>query len=129
MDDTVVRLLEENDWIEQELFHPGTVENSIWCSNSPKRDLITRWAENLEKLHDAGIYTDEISSISSYIGTKLRNAEMDSAIHWVRHSLDFKYKRAYGTDVDAIPTLSQNGREDRLDSSIPSCHSTYSFTS
>jgi len=118
MDDTVVRLLEENDWIEQELFRPGTVENSIWCSNSPKRDLITKWAENLEKLHDAGIYTDEVSSISSYISNKLRMSGMESAVHWVRHALDFKYKRAYSSMEGDSTGETQNGREDRLDSSI-----------
>jgi len=115
MDDIVVSLLEENEWIERELFTPGTVENSIWCSNAPKRDLITRWAGNLEKLHEAGIYTDEVSSISSYISDKLRKNNMYSSVHWVRHSLDFKYKRDYSID-DALTV--ENGRQDRLDSSI-----------
>lgn len=116
MDDIVVSLLEENEWIERELFSPGTVENSIWCSNAPKRDLITRWAENLEKLHDAGIYTDEVSSISSYISKKLMSVNMHSSVHWVRHSLDFKYKRGY--DIVDLDTSEQNGSDDRLDSSI-----------
>jgi len=115
MDDGIVSLLEENEWIEHELFKPGTVENSIWRSYAPKRDLITRWAENLEKLHNAGIYTDEVSSISSYISNKLRKADMASAVHWVNHSLDFKYKRAYSRDEDHYI---EKRSEDALDSSI-----------
>ncbi len=86
------KLLEENMWIEQELFEPGTVENNIWVSNSPRRDLITRWADNLEKLHDLGNYKEEVNTISSHISAKLRQAGMFSAIHYVRESLEFKYK-------------------------------------
>lgn len=92
MDLSLDKIVQENKWIEQELFSPGTVEHSIWVSNAPKRDLITRWAQNLEILHEAGIYKEPVNSISTYISRKLRVAGMESAIHYVRVSLDFKYK-------------------------------------
>lgn len=116
MDDTVVNLLEQNEWIEKELFYPGTVENSIWSSNAPKRDLITRWAQNLEKLHNAGIYTDEVSSISTYISKKLMAADMHSSVYWVRESLDYKYKNVAMMRGDNFEDISEV--DPRKDSSI-----------
>lgn len=108
----VNRLEEECKWIENELFNPSSVEHSIWSSSSPKRDLITRWAENLETLHYAGAFHQDINSISSFISKKFSDAGMESAVHYVRHSLDFKYKRPYDNiEVDI------NGSDDRLDSS------------
>jgi hypothetical protein len=83
---------EEIRWIETALIDPNSVEHRIYLSNSPRKDLITRWAENLEKLHEAGKFTQEINTISTYIGSKFKSWGMDSAVHYVRHSLDFKYK-------------------------------------
>jgi hypothetical protein len=107
----VESLIQENEWIEQELFNPGSVEHSIWISNSPKRDLITRWASNLERLHEAEIYQDDINTISTYISGKLRKAGMQSAVHWVRGSLDYKYKNPAfmrGEDEDGDTESRQN---------------------
>ena len=87
-------LVKENEWIEKELFQEGTVENSIWASNSPKRDLITRWANNLEKLHEGGMFEEDVNTISSFISKKLRSAGMNSAIFYVHDVLDYKYKNS-----------------------------------
>jgi len=86
--------IQENKWIEQELFEPGSVENSIWLSHSPKRDLVTRWCENLEKLQEAGIYTDPVNSIFTHITKKFKKAGMIAAIHWARQSVDSRFKNA-----------------------------------
>jgi len=85
-------VIQENKWIEQELFHPGTVEHSIWMSNAPKRDLVTRWVENLEILQEAGIYTEPVNTIFTYVTKRMKTAGMDSAVHWARQSVDAKYK-------------------------------------
>jgi len=92
LDKSLEAIVQENTWIEQELFSPGSVENSIWVSSSPKRDLVTRWAANLEILHTAGIYKEPLDTISTFMGKKLTDAGMQSAIHWMRQNLDYKYK-------------------------------------
>ncbi len=92
MDVSLEQLVKENEWIEKEIFQSGSVENSIWVSNSPRRDLITRWAANLEKLHDLGKYDADVNTISSHISAKLRRAGMISAIHYVSETLEYKYK-------------------------------------
>ena len=125
----IAAILKENEWIEQELFAPGSVENSIWVSNTPKRDLITKWADNLEKLHQVGQYQNDLNTISTYISDKLRDADMVSAIHYVRHSLDHKFKRPY--EMSDVETFDEdtNGSENRLNSSEESKHANRIFTS
>lgn len=79
-------------WIETALKDPDSVEHKIYLSNSPRKDLITRWAENLEKLHKANEFHQDINTISTYISNKFREWKMDNAVHYVREVLDFKYK-------------------------------------
>ena len=83
---------QELSWIETALQDPNSVEHRIYLSNAPRKDLITRWAENLEKLHEAGEFQQDINTISSYISQKFRTWKMESAVHYVREVLDFKYK-------------------------------------
>jgi len=119
MDDTVANLIQENEWIEKELFNPGSVENSIWVSSSPKRDLITRWAVNLEKLQALKVYDAPVNTISSHISAKLREAGMTSAIFYVRESLDYKYKLVTNVGKDNLDEYeSMNEDDPRSDSSF-----------
>jgi len=83
---------QELSWIETALQDPNSVEHRIYLSNAPRKDLITRWASNLEKLHEAGEFHQDINTISTYISQKFRAWKMESAVHYVREVLDFKYK-------------------------------------
>jgi hypothetical protein len=85
-------ILQEITWIEKALADPDSVEHRIYLSNAPRKDLITRWASNLEKLHAEGKYHADINTISSHISNKFRAWKMDNAVHYVREVLDFKYK-------------------------------------
>ena len=87
----VSEIKQEIDWIEKALTEPNSVEHRIYLSSAPKKDLITRWANNLEKLHEAGEFHQDINTISSYISNKFRKWNMPSAVHYVRHVLDHKY--------------------------------------
>ena len=92
-------LLQENKWIERALEDPESVEHRIYLSDAPRKDLITRWAINLEKLQKAGEFHQDINTISTYISNKFRALKMDNAVHYVSEVLDYKYKN---------PTQSQN---------------------
>ena len=100
---------EECIWIEKALTDPDSVEHRIYLSNAPRKDLITRWAENLEKLHEAGQFHQDINTISTYIGNKFREWNMPSAVHYVREVLDYKYK--------IITNIGKNEDNPRPDSS------------
>ena len=113
----VEELIQECEWIETALKDPESVEHKIYLSNAPRKDLITRWAENLEKLHHEGKYTKDVNTISSYISDKFREWKMDSAVHYVRHVLDFKYKIVTNLGNDYSSDEDLNGSNDRLDSS------------
>jgi len=117
MPETLQYIQQQVKWIEQELFTPGTVENSIWVSNAPKRDLVTKWADYLEQLHGLGVYDAPVNTISSHISARFRQNHMESAIHWARHSLDHKFKNLkydYQMEEDMII---EGGRHDHIDSS------------
>jgi len=88
----VDEIIQENEWIEKALADPDSVEHRIYLSNAPRKDLITRWATNLESLHDAGEFHQDINTISTYISHRFREWHMDSAVHYVREVLDYKYK-------------------------------------
>ena len=105
MDTSLDELIADNKWIEGELFKSGSVENKIWTSTSPRRDLITRWAKNLELLQELGHYDAAVNTISSHISAKLRQARMESAIHYVSETLEYKYKNPNisNRDEDEIP--------------------------
>ncbi len=83
---------QELSWIETALQNPNSVEHKIYLSNAPRKDLITRWATNLELLHEIGEYHKDINTISTHISDKFRTWKMDNAIHYVSEVLDFKYK-------------------------------------
>ena len=83
---------QELSWIETALQNPNSVEHKIYLSNVLRKDLITRWATNLELLHEAGEYHKDINTISTHISDKFRTWKMDNAIHYVSEVLDFKYK-------------------------------------
>ena len=83
---------EECQWIETALNDPNSVEHRIYLSDAPRKDLITRWATNLEQLHDAGEFHQDINTISTFISNKFRQWSMPRAIHYVREVLDYKYK-------------------------------------
>jgi len=83
---------EECEWIEKALNDPNSGEHRIYLSNAPRKDLITRWATNLELLHDAGEWHQDINTISGYIQSKFRAWKMESAQYYVMDVLDYKYK-------------------------------------
>ena len=74
-------LAKEVEWIETAIQDPNSVEHRIYLSNAPRRDLITRWAQDLEKLHDAGLYQNNVNTISGHIQQKFKkmgNAQCSS---------------------------------------------------
>ena len=83
---------QELEWIEKALTDPESVEHKIYLSNAPKKDLITRWADNLEKLHEMGEFHQDINTISTFISDRFRTWKMDSAVYYVHEVLDHKYK-------------------------------------
>ncbi len=109
-------LEEECMWIETALKDPESVEHKIYLSNAPRKDLITRWAENLEKLQEAGKYTHDINTISSFISDKFRTWNMFGAVHYVRHTLDYKYKQEKH-NTSHHSELDEGGFHNRQDSS------------
>ena len=109
MDVSVDDIKQECSWIEKALEDPNSVEHKIYLSNAPRKDLITRWAENLEKLQTQGEFNHDVNYISTYISNKFRAWKMDNAIHYVRHVLDFKYK--------VVTNLGSEFSSDELDGS------------
>jgi len=110
-----VELNQEITWIEKALQDPESVEHKIYLSNAPRKDLITRWADNLEKLKEAGQWNHDLTFVSTHISNKFREWKMEGAIHYVRHVLDFKYKvitNNSNSDDDEL-----NGYDNRQDSS------------
>ena len=106
---------QEITWIEKALADPDSVEHRIYLSNAPRKDLITRWATNLEKLHKEGQYHADINTISTHISNKFREWKMDNAVHYVREVLDFKYKVV--TNMGKNDSYGEDEDNPRLDSS------------
>jgi len=88
----IALVIEECHWIETALTDPHSVEHRIYLSDAPRKDLITRWASNLEILSNAGEFHQDVNTISGYIQTKFRTWGMERAQHYVSAVLDFKYK-------------------------------------
>lgn len=99
-------------WIEKLLADPDSVEHKIYLSDAPRKDLITRWAANLEKLHDAGEFHQDINTISTYIGNKFRAWKMDSAVHYVHEVLDYKYKNPIKSENARVGEPRENSSEE-----------------
>ena len=105
----------ECDWIETALTDPDSVEHRIYLSDAPRKDLITRWASNLELLHDAGEFHQDVNTISGYIQTKFRDWGMERAQHYVSAVLDFKYKDS--THIINVYREDPSSYENTIDSS------------
>lgn len=74
-------LQDENTWTHQ-----------LYESNTPKKDFIRKWGEALEELHNLGIYTEDITTISTHISKELKEMGLAKAIVHARRALPFKYK-------------------------------------
>lgn len=87
----VKKLQEEIEWIKGSL--QGTTPlRSIFETKSPKRDIIQKWAEDLERLALLGVFKKPISYISTHISHELLEMGLNEAIPYVRENLSFKYK-------------------------------------
>lgn len=88
-------------WIKNNLKNDDTPVHEIFASSSPKRDLILKWGEYLEKLASLGVYKKPLTTISTHITQELKDLGLHNSIEYVRKSLPFKYKDArYDTSKD-----------------------------
>ena len=85
---------EKITWIKTNLSDQHSPVYDIYTSSSPKRDLIIKWAEYLEKLAELGAYQKPVSTISTHIQDELRAIGMAGTLSYVREILPFKYKDA-----------------------------------
>jgi len=107
-----------NDRIQQikrDLENPASAIHELYASNSPKKDLILQWAHYTEELHDYGVYSDDVNTISTYIKSELKKMGLEQAVHYVHEVLPFKYKneeKSHREDQDDLsgPTT-QNDSE------------------
>ena len=58
-----------------------------------KSDIMVMWAEALEEKINDGTLEEQITGISNIIRKELISMELDSAIHWMYHTLPAKYKK------------------------------------
>jgi hypothetical protein len=77
----------------------------LYSTNSPKKDAIQKWAEelelqfNYEKKHEIPTVVKSVGSISSYIKLEMKTLGVSESIYsYVHHVLMFKYK---GDDIHA----------------------------
>jgi len=62
-----------------------------------KKELILRWADNLEQLHNLNVFQQPITEISATIKFHLKSEGLNHALPYVHEVLPFKYK-----DIDRM---------------------------
>jgi len=77
-------LLQDNKWIVSNL--------GKYLEPGKKRELILRWEDNLERLHELGIYDQPITTICGYVRNQLKEAGHIHALPYVNEVTPFKYK-------------------------------------
>lgn len=90
----------DNDWIVKNL--------GQYLAPGKKRELICRWADNLEKLYDLGKYDEPLSSIAGFIRDYLRDAKLIHALPYVYDVLPPKYKTLTKPRVDEFSQDQEN---------------------
>jgi len=85
-------LLEEIEWIKEELHKPNSVLHKIYASKTPKKDLILHWAYKIDGLHTLGKWNYNLTDVSTQIKNDMRSLNLESAIPYVHEALPYKYK-------------------------------------
>lgn len=107
---------------KEDLKKPDTILRETYFSDSPKKNLIVKWAENLEQRHDLeqklqrSLTVESIGGISSYIKDELKKMGVpQSTLSYVHESLGHKYK--YEKYDSSKKDDDEGDTEHRLDSS------------
>ena len=82
----------DNKWI--------TANLNQYLAPGKKRELIYRWADNLEKLHEIGIFKESITTIAGHIKNHLKESGNEHALPYVREVLPPKYKEMKYSHTD-----------------------------
>lgn len=108
--------------LKEDLKKPDTLLREAYFSDSPKKNLIVKWAENLEERHDLEIELHRsltvktVGGISSYIKSELKKMGVPSStLSYVHESLGHKYK--YEKYDSSEKDESEGDAEQRLNSS------------
>lgn len=78
--------------ITKQLEDPASPIHEIYSNESPKRDMILKWAQYVEELHELGVYKEPLTSISSHITKEMRRMGLSQGVEYVRKILPVKYK-------------------------------------
>jgi len=106
-------LLDDNKWIQNNL--------GRYLEPGKKRELILRWASNLEQLHTIGKFEQPITTISSYITDYLKENNLGRETSYAREVLPFKYKQM---EMNRSDTFDFSGAEESSDTSVAKDSST-----
>jgi hypothetical protein len=104
----------DNDWITKNL--------KQYLAPGKKKELICRWADNLEKLHELGKFKKPVCEISTDIKVYMKAHNMHHALPYVHEVLAPKYKTLTNLGKDFKDTteneeiLVQNSSNHLLDS-------------
>jgi len=88
--------------LEELKFDIDWIKDNIprYLAPGKKKELIQRWAENLELLHDKGDFAPPVNTICSHIRNELKAMSEDSSMVYVNEVLAFKYKQIQYTIPD-----------------------------
>ena len=81
-------------WIKDNLKNTNTPISEIFASSSPKREILLKWGQYIEKLAGHGVYKKPLSTMSTHITNELKELGYTNSIEYVRKSLPFKYNDA-----------------------------------
>lgn len=86
-------------WLKDQIKKPDNYLHSLYGTNTPKKDIISQWALNLERQHELEIKLKRtttlksIGHISSYVKSELRTLGVHSStLSYVHEILGYKYK-------------------------------------
>lgn len=96
------------EFLKSQLQTPGNFIYDIYNSPSPKKDLILKWAQSLEELHNLGEFKEPITEISTVIHDELKEMKLDRARAWAWEVLPHKYKnlsKIHNEDEDLVSSV------------------------
>lgn len=86
-------------WLKEQIKQPDSLLRDMYSTDSPKKDVIVKWAENLERQHELEEKLERpttlksVGEISSYIKSQLRDLGVHkSTFSYVHEVLGYKYK-------------------------------------
>lgn len=108
--------------LKEQIKQPDSILRDTYFSKSPKKNVISKWAENLEEQYDLEVKLNltpsvkSVGAISSHIKDELRNLGVPSStLSYVHMVLGYKYKNDH---YDRYETEENDGDNDyRRDSS------------